>query len=81
MFLMSSNSAFCRDLKVSLGYIPSLSESPDQGYLVDFVRAMDEIYTEGSIIITVYPFPRSLQNVVHGLAALRYFQIVATYRY
>jgi len=42
---------------------------------------MDEIYTEGIIIITVYPFPRSLQNVVNGLAALRYFQIVATYRY
>lgn len=66
--LMNPNTSFCKDLKVSLGYIPSLAESPDKGYFVDFVKAMDEVYTEGSFIISVHPFPRSIQNVVDGLS-------------
>ncbi len=57
-----------RDLKASLAYLPKIAESPEKGVLVDLVRAMDEAYPEGKILIGVYPFKRSVDNVISGNA-------------
>lgn len=59
---------YARDLKASVAYIPLLSESPDRGAFVEFVKAIDDVYTEGKISIEVYPFARSINNVVTGSA-------------
>lgn len=59
-------SAEARDLKASLGHIPMMAESPEKGMLVELVKAMDEIYTEGKITIDVYPCKRAIDNVVNG---------------
>jgi polar amino acid transport system substrate-binding protein len=55
-----------RDLKGSLAKLPLLAESEEKGLLIDLVKAMDEIYTEGTISIEVYPSRRSLDNLVNG---------------
>ena len=64
--LILINPVQARDLKASLGYVPMLCETPDKGILPDLLKAMDEIYTDGKIIIDVYPPPRAIDNVVKG---------------
>ncbi|MBN1980083.1 MAG: hypothetical protein JW795_01020 [Chitinivibrionales bacterium] len=59
---------WCRDLKASVGHIPVLAETPEKGTFIELIKAIDEVYTEGKIIINVYPFPRSVANVIEGLA-------------
>ena len=59
-------SAEARDLKASLGHFPLLSESKDKGLLVDLIKAMNELYTEGTITIDIYPSARSIDNVIKG---------------
>jgi polar amino acid transport system substrate-binding protein len=55
---------FGKDLKVSLPFLPVLSETPEKGILVDLTKAMDREY-EGSFKITgIYPFKRSMHNVL-----------------
>ncbi|HEX3045757.1 MAG TPA: transporter substrate-binding domain-containing protein [Bacillota bacterium] len=56
-----------RDLIASLAQLPGLSDSPDKGLYVDLVKAIDDVYP-GKIKIEVYPFPRSIQNVIDGKA-------------
>lgn len=56
-----------RDLVASLAQIPGLVESPNKGVFVDLVKAIDEEYP-GKIKIEVYPFPRSVANVMEGRA-------------
>lgn len=56
-----------RDLIASLAQIPNLADSPDKGVFVDLVKAIDEIYP-GKITIKVYPFARSIENVLQGTA-------------
>ena len=53
-----------RNLKATLSRIPLLSESSEKGLLVDLLKAMDEIYTEGNISIEVYPSARAIDNLV-----------------
>ena len=72
-FLVSLSLAFvqpatAKDLKASLPILPPLVENADQGILVDLVKAIDEAYPDGSIVISVYPFKRSMQNVTSGAA-------------
>ena len=55
-----------RDLKASLGYVPMLSESPEKGILPELIKAMDKVYTGGTISIEVYPSQRALDNVIKG---------------
>ena len=57
---------YARDLKASLGFVPMLAETPEKGFAVDFVKALDEVYTDGTISIDVYPTNRSMDNVVKG---------------
>ncbi|MDE1463650.1 substrate-binding periplasmic protein [Spartinivicinus poritis] len=64
--------ANARDLKASLAILPVHSEyGPDgqpKGGFVEVVQAIDKVYTEGKISIVLYPFARSLSNVVSGEA-------------
>ncbi len=57
-----------KDLIASLALIPGMADTPDKGLFVDFVKAIDEVYTEGKIKIEIYPFPRSVDNVIKGKA-------------
>jgi polar amino acid transport system substrate-binding protein len=68
MFCGGARITFAKDLKASLAYIPGLAESPDKGSFVELVKAIDEVYTEGSISIRIYPMLRSINNVVTGQA-------------
>ena len=62
------NDSFAKDLQSSLGFLPNILESPDKGVFVDLIKAIDEVYTEGKIEINVYPFARSVMNIVNGIA-------------
>ena len=57
-----------KDLVVSLAQLPGLADSANKGALVDLVRAMDEVYTDGNIKIEIYPFRRSISNVLESRA-------------
>ncbi|NQZ33079.1 MAG: hypothetical protein HRU06_17560 [Oceanospirillaceae bacterium] len=61
-----------RDLVASIALLPNLTGLNERGEpvgrLVDVVRAMSDIYQEGEISIKLYPFARSLDNVVTGRA-------------
>jgi polar amino acid transport system substrate-binding protein len=59
---------YAKDLEASLAYLPTLADSPDKGFFVDLVKAIDEVYVDGSIHIKVYPFVRSLNNIKQGKA-------------
>jgi polar amino acid transport system substrate-binding protein len=60
--------AAARDLVASIGATPNLGESPDRGPFVELVKAIDEAYPEGQIQRRVFPFLRSLDNVISGAA-------------
>lgn len=61
-----------RDLRISLAQLPihayTGSMGDKRGTFVDLVRAMDDVYQEGKISIKIYPFARSLENVITGRA-------------
>jgi polar amino acid transport system substrate-binding protein len=57
-----------KDLVASLALLPGLVDSPEKGSFVDLVKAIDKVYTEGTIKIEVYPFTRSINNVIKGKA-------------
>ena len=61
-----------KDYKISVGKLPLYSESKDKGILIDVLKAMDEEYKEGRFIIEVYPFGRSINNVVTGKADIHF---------
>lgn len=56
-----------RDLEASLAVLPGLADTPDQGAFVELVKAMDDVYP-GKINISVYPYARSFNNVISGIA-------------
>lgn len=56
------------NLTASLAQIPDRADSPESGVFTELVKAIDEIYQEGSIAIQVVPFARSVQNVLRGNA-------------
>jgi polar amino acid transport system substrate-binding protein len=56
-----------KELTASLAQIPGLADSPDKGSLVDLVKAIADA-TGTKIKIEVYPFARSIDNVVKGKA-------------
>jgi polar amino acid transport system substrate-binding protein len=69
ILLVAGSVAFGQQtLRASLAQIPGLADSPEQGVLVDIVRAIDEVWEDGTIEIVVFPFGRSIQNVVRGEA-------------
>ena len=60
------------DLKASLAILPIHSQIDEhsqlKGGFVELVQAVDDEYKEGVITIKLYPFARSLQNVIAGRA-------------
>lgn len=56
------------DLLASMAELPGLAETPDKGAFVDLVKAMDGVYPDGDIIIEIFPFARSVDNVINGKA-------------
>ena len=68
LLLISTNTINAKDYIISVGKLPLYSESKDKGILIDVIKAMDEEYKEGKFIIEVYPFGRSIDNVVKGKA-------------
>lgn len=58
------------DIKVSIANIPGMADSPEKGVFVEFMKALDEEYTEGRILIEVVPFGRAHRNVATGDADL-----------
>lgn len=50
--------------------LPGLSESADKGPFVDLLKAMDEVYAEGEIKISVAPTARMMDNVTRGIVDL-----------
>ena len=66
--LWGAHRTLAKDLKASVAYIPLLAESPEKGAFVELVKAIDEVYTDGTISINIYPMPRSINNVVTGKA-------------
>ncbi len=71
-FCLLFTSLFAKDYKISVGKLPLYSETKDKGILIDILKAMDEEYKEGKFIIEVYPFGRSIDNVVTGKADLHF---------
>lgn len=69
---MLPNQLLARDLTVSIAQLPGHSGYNDQGIpegsFVDFIHALDEVYTQGQITIGIYPFKRSITNVIHNKA-------------
>jgi len=59
--------ASARDLIISMAQLPKILESPDEGIFVDMVKAMDNVY-DGKIERKVFPFARSIDNVIKGEA-------------
>jgi polar amino acid transport system substrate-binding protein len=60
--------AYGRDLKGSLGQLPGLVESPEKGTMVEVIKAMALEYHDGKIVLEVFPFGRSVANVIEGKA-------------
>ena len=61
-----------KDYIISVGKLPLYSESKDKGILIDVLKAMDEEYKDGKFIIEVYPFGRSINNVITGKADVHF---------
>ena len=81
IFLSSASfSVAARDLILSVAYIPLLAESPEQGAYIDFMKALDQHYTSGEFEIGVYPFARSLKNVIDGQADMHIPMIRSPYK-
>ncbi|WPL18819.1 hypothetical protein Thiowin_03910 [Thiorhodovibrio winogradskyi] len=72
-----SGSAFARDYRINVGYLPLYAETKDRGILIDVIKAMGAEYPDGDLHIEVYPFERSIHNVAQGLADL-HFPIVGS---
>ena len=65
--------AQARDLKMVIAHIPGKAEPDTQGrpsgHFVELARAMDRVYTEGTIqVLGIYPFKRCLLMVKNGVA-------------
>ncbi|HAO22932.1 MAG: hypothetical protein BWK80_14735 [Desulfobacteraceae bacterium IS3] len=68
ILLINVSCSNAKDLTASMAKLPVLIEDKDTGAFVELVKAIGEVYTEGNIIREVYPFKRSLNNVIQGKA-------------
>jgi len=66
VILLMASPAACKDLVASVALLPNISESPDKGVFIDLIKAMNDTYPEGKFKIEVFPFGRSIDNVVTG---------------
>ena len=58
--------AVAEDLSASLAYLPNILENSFKGGFIDLTKAIDEVYTDGRIIIEVSPFARSINKLISG---------------
>jgi polar amino acid transport system substrate-binding protein len=56
------------NLVASLAQIPGLADSPTEGTFIELVKAIENIYKNGTITIGVFPFARSVYYVIEGRA-------------
>lgn len=68
VLLINISCSYAKDLIASMAKLPVLIEDKDTGPFVELVKAIGDVYTEGKITREVYPFKRSLNNVIHGKA-------------
>ena len=66
LFLFTSG-LHAEEITISMAHLPGILETPDAGPFIDLVKAIDNVY-EGTINRGVFPFPRSIDNVVTGKA-------------
>ncbi|MGA3117101.1 MAG: ABC transporter substrate-binding protein [Syntrophobacteraceae bacterium] len=66
--LIMTSPAIAKDLTASVALLPNISESPEKGVFIDLIKAMNEVYPDGKFKIEVFPFGRSIDNVVTGKA-------------
>ncbi|TYT74359.1 transporter substrate-binding domain-containing protein [Desulfobotulus mexicanus] len=57
--------AYGNEFKASLANMPVYAESADKGVIVDLVKAIETV-SGNKISISVYPFARSMHNVITG---------------
>jgi polar amino acid transport system substrate-binding protein len=57
-----------KDLIATLAQVPGLIEPPGKGPFVDILKMIDDIYTDGNITFGIYPFARSIKNLLEGRA-------------
>lgn len=57
-----------RILNAHLGELPGIINADKTGPFVDLVRAIDDLYPEVSIRITIYPLARAMAGVIAGTA-------------
>ncbi|MEA3643807.1 MAG: hypothetical protein VBE63_28355 [Lamprobacter sp.] len=65
--LACPTTGLARDYRINVGQLPLYAETKGKGILIDVIKAMDEEYEAGSLIIEVYPFERSIHKVAQGL--------------
>jgi len=68
VILLMASPAISKDLVASVAFLPNISESPDKGVFIDLIKAMNEQYPDGKFNIEIFPFSRSIENVVSGKA-------------
>lgn len=64
----TSTGSESNDFLASLPLLPSLVDSPEKGYYVDLLKAIDDAYTEGNMKIEVNPIARAQQMVAEKQA-------------
>jgi polar amino acid transport system substrate-binding protein len=65
---LAAQPVVARDLQASIGDIANMTDSSDAGPFVELVKAIDAGYAGGSITRKVFPFERSIENVITGRA-------------
>jgi polar amino acid transport system substrate-binding protein len=68
VLLSSSIAAEARDLRASLAHLPKLIDSAESGTFVELIKAIDDVYVDGTIARQMFPFARSINSVLDGSA-------------
>lgn len=74
-----NTSSQSNDLTASLPILPGLVESPEKGYYVDLVKAIDGLYTDGNIKIVANPIARAQQLVAANEADFYLPKVITKY--
>lgn len=68
--LLVKSKATPQDIVVSLPYLPAFSETVDNGILIELIKEMDKEYEGRFIVRKIFPFKRSMHNLLTGKADL-----------
>ena len=67
LIMLFTNGLYAQEITISMAHLPGVLETPNSGPFIDLVKAIDNVY-DGTIKRGVFPFPRSIDNVVSGKA-------------